>query len=254
MQKVGNTTDTADSNGEYTNGNVANGVSPTIINAEMLNTFQRELVNVVLGAGLTLEPSNYSQVLQAVKKLFLSRINPGSDIAADGNASVFCNNIGIPALLNQALNGYALKNGDSNTSFYVSNNGDATAAVNNTRLNYVLGNYANKGGDASQGFAVAGGNSPNSAVAFNQFLSGINGNGAWVRLPGGGQWCRKNLSIAANSTATWTYPMAFGSTPALLVSAFNGAPNVWFNGGSSSGANLFNGNSSDINVNVLAIW
>ncbi len=29
MRKVGSTTDTADANGEYTNGNVANGVSPT---------------------------------------------------------------------------------------------------------------------------------------------------------------------------------------------------------------------------------
>ena len=34
MRKVGSTTDTADANGEYTNGNVANGISPTIINAE----------------------------------------------------------------------------------------------------------------------------------------------------------------------------------------------------------------------------
>lgn len=41
MRKVGSTTDTADANGEYTNGNVAQGIPPTIINAEMLNTFQR---------------------------------------------------------------------------------------------------------------------------------------------------------------------------------------------------------------------
>lgn len=53
MRKVGSTTDTADANGEYTNGNVANGISPTIINAEMLNTFQRELVNLVEGLGYT---------------------------------------------------------------------------------------------------------------------------------------------------------------------------------------------------------
>ena len=45
MQKVGNTTDTADANGEYTNGNVANGIPHTIINAEMLTTFQRELTD-----------------------------------------------------------------------------------------------------------------------------------------------------------------------------------------------------------------
>lgn len=69
MQKVGNTTDTADANGEYTNGNVANGIPPTIINAEMLNTFQRELVNTVEGSGLVLDPSNNHQLLEAIKKL-----------------------------------------------------------------------------------------------------------------------------------------------------------------------------------------
>lgn len=65
MRKVGSTTDTADANGEYTNGNVAQGIPPTIINAEMLNTFQRELVNVVEGAGISLDPSNDSQVLNS---------------------------------------------------------------------------------------------------------------------------------------------------------------------------------------------
>lgn len=69
MRKVGSTTDTADVNGEYTNGNVANGVSPTIINAEMLNTFQRELVNVVEGAGIELDPNDDSQVIKALDKI-----------------------------------------------------------------------------------------------------------------------------------------------------------------------------------------
>ncbi|QNO00917.1 tail protein [Serratia phage vB_SspM_BZS1] len=68
MQKVGNTTDTADSNGEYTNGNVAQGIPPTIINAEMLNTFQREMVNVVEGSGITLDPSDNGQLLKGIKK------------------------------------------------------------------------------------------------------------------------------------------------------------------------------------------
>lgn len=69
MQKVGNTTDTADSNGEYTNGNVAQGIPPTIINAEMLNTFQREMVNVVVGGGLDLDPSDDAQLFKSIKKI-----------------------------------------------------------------------------------------------------------------------------------------------------------------------------------------
>ncbi|MDR8480710.1 phage baseplate protein [Serratia nevei] len=69
MQKVGNTTDTADANGEYTNGNVAKGIPPTIINAEMLNTFQRELVNTVEGAGIDLDAGDFGQLLKAIKKI-----------------------------------------------------------------------------------------------------------------------------------------------------------------------------------------
>ncbi|MCU8587614.1 phage tail protein [Erwinia pyrifoliae] len=165
------------------------------------------------------------------------------------------NNAAVPvSLLNAGLDKKANLAGDSNIAFYISNSGNATAAVNNDRLNFVLGGYAYRGGDAAQGFAVSGGVSANSAVAYNQFQSGTNGNGAWVKLPGGGQWCRQNLSIPANSTITWTFPAAFGSTPALFFSTFNGAPNVWFNGASASGANLFNANSSAINVNILAIW
>nr|WP_228740570.1 hypothetical protein [Klebsiella pneumoniae] len=69
MRKVGSTTDTADANGEYTNGNVANGISPTIINAEMLNTFQRELVNVVEGSGLTLDSGDDGQVFKSIGEI-----------------------------------------------------------------------------------------------------------------------------------------------------------------------------------------
>jgi hypothetical protein len=67
-------------------------------------------------------------------------------------------------------------------------------------------------------------------------------------------WCRQNLTLSANATSTWTFPASFPDTPALFVSTFNSAQNVWFNGASNSGANLYNANSSPVNVNVLAIW
>lgn len=69
MQKVGNVTDTADQNGEFTNGNVAQGVQPTILDAAIFNTWQRELIGLVEGAGLVLDPSDFGQVLKAVKKI-----------------------------------------------------------------------------------------------------------------------------------------------------------------------------------------
>ncbi|CAI1643699.1 gp53-like domain-containing protein [Serratia proteamaculans] len=70
MQKVGSTTDTADVNGEWTNGNVAQGVPPTIINADILNTYQRELVNIVRESGMALDSNNDSQAIESLKSIF----------------------------------------------------------------------------------------------------------------------------------------------------------------------------------------
>ncbi|MCW2454607.1 UNVERIFIED_ORG: hypothetical protein M2414_002346 [Rahnella aquatilis] len=69
MQKIGNITTTADANGEWTNGNVAAGTPPTIIDAAWLNTIQREIANVVTAAGLTLDPTNDAQLLAGLKTL-----------------------------------------------------------------------------------------------------------------------------------------------------------------------------------------
>lgn len=260
MQKVGNTTDTADANGEYTNGNVAQGIPPTIINAEMLNTFQRELVNVVEGAGMTLDPQSYDQLLLSIKKITQESGDKYAKITGDTNQKFWVKsapgdvNSAVPvSLLNIELQEKANLNGDANVDFYVRNNGNTSAAVNNERLDFVLGNYAYKGGDASQGFAVAGGSSANSAVAFNQFQSGNNGNGAWVKLPGGGQWCRTNLNLTANGNTTWTFPASFPNTPGIYITTINGEFKCWMNGAGPSDCSIYN-NGPALNVNVLAIW
>lgn len=73
MQKIGSITSTADANGEWTNGNVAAGTPPTILDAAWLNTVQRELANIVAGGGLILDPNNDAQVLAALKL----QIGPG---------------------------------------------------------------------------------------------------------------------------------------------------------------------------------
>ncbi|TKI02905.1 tail fiber protein, partial [Martelella alba] len=69
MQKIGNITSTADSDGEFTDGNVAGGVSPTILPAAWFNTIQRELVNLVQGGSLTLDSANDAQALAAINVL-----------------------------------------------------------------------------------------------------------------------------------------------------------------------------------------
>jgi hypothetical protein len=69
MQKISDSTNTANADGEYTEGNPGSGVPSTLIKASWLNTIQRELVNVIRGAGITLKPSDDGQLLKAINGL-----------------------------------------------------------------------------------------------------------------------------------------------------------------------------------------
>lgn len=69
MQKISDSTSTANPSGEFTEGNPAAGVPATLLKAPWLNAIQRELVALVLGAGINLNASDDSQVLKAVKAL-----------------------------------------------------------------------------------------------------------------------------------------------------------------------------------------
>ncbi|WP_339457169.1 hypothetical protein [Pseudomonas sp. EA_65y_Pfl1_P120] len=69
MQKIGDSTSTANGAGEFTSGQPGSGIDSTMIMAAWLNAVQRELVNVVLGAGEALNPADDAQVLKAIKTL-----------------------------------------------------------------------------------------------------------------------------------------------------------------------------------------
>ncbi|WP_055134848.1 hypothetical protein QZH45_11425 [Pseudomonas corrugata] len=69
MQKIGSSTTTANAAGEYTEGNPGSGINATLITAAWLNAIQRELVNLIQGASLTLNPADDSQVLKAIQAL-----------------------------------------------------------------------------------------------------------------------------------------------------------------------------------------
>ena len=127
-------------------------------------------------------------------------------------------------------------------------------AVNLAQLNAAAAKRALLAGSTVQTFDVAQAASWGHAVRLDQFQSGSNGNGAWVKLPNGPQWCRQNLSLPANTITTWTFPAGFSGTPALFISTFNGELKAWFNGASGSGANIYNASNSAVNVNLLAIW
>lgn len=122
MQKISSITATATPDGLFTNGSVATGVSPTNLEAEWFNTVQDELVHVVQGAGLSLDPENNSQLLAALKKLSTSYyvdsgvanaivINPVPALTALADGQVFdiacaAANTGSVTLKVNALNAY----------------------------------------------------------------------------------------------------------------------------------------------------
>uniref|UniRef100_UPI0016439FCC tail fiber protein n=1 Tax=Yersinia bercovieri TaxID=634 RepID=UPI0016439FCC len=70
MQKIGDIPNTrADNNGEFTDGNVAGGVPPTILPAEWFNTIQRELMSILAAAEIEADSDAFDQVLLSIQKL-----------------------------------------------------------------------------------------------------------------------------------------------------------------------------------------
>lgn len=171
-------------------------------------------------------------------------------VATDSGTKAAVNNERLSPLLDAKAN----LNGNDQVNFYVRNNGDSTAAVNNTRLNFVLTNYAAVAGNQFTSFNVGGATSATHAVRLDQFQSGNNSNGAWVKNPGGSQWCRHNLTIPANSNLIWTFPTGFISAPAVFITAINGSFNCWLTGIGPNNAGIFNASSQNLNVNLLAIY
>lgn len=159
MQKIGNITSTADANGEWTNGNVASGVSPTTIEAEWLNTIQRELLNILTASGVTPDPTKDNQVIAAIKGLFLSASNNLSELT---NVSTARTNLALGNSATRNVGGVAgtVAAGDDSRivgALQASNNLSDLASPATARANLALGNSAtlNVGTAAS---TVAAGN------------------------------------------------------------------------------------------------
>ncbi|HIF5761469.1 TPA: tail fiber protein [Raoultella ornithinolytica] len=66
--------------GLFTNGKVASGIAPTRLVAEWFNAIQTELVNVVEGFGVTLNPDDSTQILQILKTISFATIPAGTPI------------------------------------------------------------------------------------------------------------------------------------------------------------------------------
>ncbi|MGJ7332576.1 hypothetical protein [Morganella morganii] len=107
MKKIGDVTSTADKNGEWTNGNVAAGIAPTILEAGWLNSVQREILGVLVEAGITQDKNNDNQLKDAIKKIisggdYATKTEVNSKLAKDQNGAdiqdkeKFIENLGLP--------------------------------------------------------------------------------------------------------------------------------------------------------------
>lgn len=105
MQKIGDITNTATPDGEFTDGNVAGGVSPTLLPAKWFNTIQRELCNVITKNGGVLDPDNNQQIFEILNSVYLAK----------SDADDFGNPIGspIPWPSETIPDGYALMQGQT---------------------------------------------------------------------------------------------------------------------------------------------
>ena len=88
MLRIGQVEATATQDGKYTDGSVAGGIAATRLRAAAFNAMQEELAHIVESAGLALDINDMTQVLKAIQKLTLSRINPFADIKSDDAVAI----------------------------------------------------------------------------------------------------------------------------------------------------------------------
>lgn len=245
-----------DSNTRYMSTTDSNLTNPNTGGAGWFNLTSGYLqtsnnLSEIAAAGTTAQTAARTSILAAALAGLATQVFSVANATANAHA--------VPlSQMNTALALKALLNGDTNQQFSAK---DATASanvVNLGQMNTALGLKANLGGSASQGFAVAGGNTPNSAVAYNQFSPGSNGNGVYYSYPGGLQICRGNITIQANSSATWTYPLSFSSAPQVFYTALtpagSGTPSaMWINSIALGSASIYNPNSQATQINLLGI-
>ncbi|MDA5535794.1 hypothetical protein [Yersinia mollaretii] len=72
----------------FTRGNPQTGVPATALDDDYFDAIQEEIAGVVESTGVVLDKSNRTQLLTALKKLFLRTSNNFSEIAAAGSAAV----------------------------------------------------------------------------------------------------------------------------------------------------------------------
>ena len=87
MQKISDSTSTANALGEFTEGSPGAGVDATLLKAPWLNAIQRELISVIEATGTLLDPEDDSQLFKSI--LALSRSGAGAYAFDTGSLNTY---------------------------------------------------------------------------------------------------------------------------------------------------------------------
>lgn len=167
MQKIGSSTTSATAAGEYTEGNPGAGVSPTLLKAAWLNSIQRELVAVVEGAGLSLDPTHDDQLFNALQ--ILGRQSASAYAADTGVANAYI--VAYTPAITALTDGLTLK-----FKAKTANTGASTFSPNGLPAGPIVGG-ANS--------ALQGGEIVPTGEVWVQWNSTI-GTGSWVMIDSSG--------------------------------------------------------------------
>lgn len=154
MKKIGDVTSTADKNDEWTNGNVAAGIPPTVLESGWLNSVQREILGVLTKAGIPQDKNNDNQLSEAISKIItggnyataedlkkkLTKNENGADIP---DKPKFIENLGLGEA---AKSGLKQKTGTSTTDVMSQN---AVTDALGKKLNISDANFQPKGNYAT---------------------------------------------------------------------------------------------------------
>ncbi len=82
MLRIGQVESSATTDGKYTDGNVAGGISATRLRASAFNAIQEELAHIVESTGVDLDVDDMTQVLTALKLMFAANTESMGALAA----------------------------------------------------------------------------------------------------------------------------------------------------------------------------
>ena len=230
MQKISNITSTATSDGLFTNGSVASGVSPTILDAGWFNTVQNELVNIVQSAGLTLDPTNDAQVLAAIKSMFNSGRLLGVKIFTSSGS--YTPSAGTSSIIVEAVGG-----GGGGGGGYSTSSGQSAVGGGGGAGGYGKARFTSGFSSVAVTIGAGGtGGAPNSSTAGS--TGGTTSFGSLLVCGGGG---------GGTFCSNWASPIHTSSAPSGTVSGANicsysasagpagyYANNGWLSGGGAS--------------------